>query len=237
MPLHDWDEIPGWDGVHLLWIAELLHWLKPRLPEGYRAYIGTSPTFAIGAPVEERPHVGVRTWSPGEREPSRTNGPCPNSEVGWEPEQEIAIATVSADRAVLVDRHGLLIAAVELVSPRNKDRTSAQATYAGGYAGYLLKGVHLLLVDVHRRPLHFSFADRLAGELGLDHPPLAAPFAASYQVGEPGPRGGRLVSPCRRALTVGQPLPVLPLALSVFESVVVDLEQTYARAAEAAYLS
>ena len=35
MPLHDWTDPTGWDGVHLLWIARLCQWLKPRLPEGY----------------------------------------------------------------------------------------------------------------------------------------------------------------------------------------------------------
>ena len=43
MPLHDWNEVRGWDGVHHLWISELLHWIKPRLPEGYRAYIESAP--------------------------------------------------------------------------------------------------------------------------------------------------------------------------------------------------
>ena len=46
MPLHDWTELTGWDGVHQIWIVELLYWVKPRLPEGYRAYIGTTPTIA-----------------------------------------------------------------------------------------------------------------------------------------------------------------------------------------------
>ena len=57
MPLHDWTAVSGWDGVHQVWIVELLYWLKPRLPAGYRAYIGTTPTFAIGAPAEDRPPV------------------------------------------------------------------------------------------------------------------------------------------------------------------------------------
>src|SRR6266404_2674564 len=59
MPLHDWTELTGWDGVHHIWIVELLYWVKPRLPAGYRAYIGTTPTFAVEAPPEERPDVGV----------------------------------------------------------------------------------------------------------------------------------------------------------------------------------
>src|SRR6202035_2368587 len=44
MPLHDWTDRPGWDGVHLLWLTELLRWIKPQLPQGYRAYIGSAPT-------------------------------------------------------------------------------------------------------------------------------------------------------------------------------------------------
>ena len=24
MPLHDWTEVPGWDGVHQVWIVELV---------------------------------------------------------------------------------------------------------------------------------------------------------------------------------------------------------------------
>ena len=62
MPLHEWSALPGWDGVHQVWIVELLYYLQPRLPAGYRAYIGTTPTFAIGAPSKKRPDVGVRNW-------------------------------------------------------------------------------------------------------------------------------------------------------------------------------
>ena len=54
MPLHDWASMTGWEGVLQVWIVELLYWLKPRLPAGYRATIGTTPTFAIGAPAEDQ---------------------------------------------------------------------------------------------------------------------------------------------------------------------------------------
>jgi hypothetical protein len=221
--------MPGWDGVHQVWIVELLYWIKPRLPAGYRAYIGTTPTFAIGAPAEERPDVGVRDFPKG-------NGPVPPpSGPGEEPDEEIAVATLEArDKALFVERQGRLVAAVELVSPRNKDRPAA---YASDYLAYLLKGVHLLLVDVHRRPLNFSFADRIAEELHLNQPPCPAPYAVSYRVGEPAPNGGRFLGVWRRPLTVGAPLPSLPSPLSVQDKVTVDLEQTYARAADAAYLS
>ena len=54
MPLHDWTDGLGWEGVHHLWISELLRWIKPRLPVGYRAYIGSAPTVEIGAAPKNR---------------------------------------------------------------------------------------------------------------------------------------------------------------------------------------
>jgi hypothetical protein len=231
MPLHNWTETAGWDGVHQVWIVELLYWIKPRLPAGYRAYIGTTPTFAIGAPVEDRPDVVVRDWPTG-------NGPAAPAAASFEePDQEIAVAALEEQKALFVERQGRLIAAVELVSPRNKDRPSSRTAYGSAYAGYLLKGVHLLLVDVHRQPVRFSFADRIADELQIEQPPCPAPFAISYRVGEPAPNGGRFLAIWRRPLTVGAPLPSVTLPLSVKDAVPVDLEQTYTRAAAAAYLS
>jgi hypothetical protein len=239
MPLHDWSALLGWDGVHQVWIVELLYWIKPRLPAGYRAYIGTTPTFAIGAPTEERPDVGVRGWAESDHIPSPSAGESGAGTSGpaEEPDEEVAVGTIAADTALLVEQKGRLIAAIELVSPRNKDRPSACTAYASAYAGYLLRGVHLLLVDVHRRPASFSFADRIAQELHLDQASCSAPLAVAYRVGELAPGGGRFLALWRRHLSVGSPLPTLGLPLSVRESVPVDLEATYRRATEAAYLS
>ena len=48
MPLHNWTDRSGWDGLHHLWITELLRWVKPRLPAGYRA-ISTEISPETGA--------------------------------------------------------------------------------------------------------------------------------------------------------------------------------------------
>jgi hypothetical protein len=239
MPLHDWSALPGWDGVHQVWIVELLYCIKPRLPAGYRAYIGTTPTFAIGAPAEQQPDVGVRDWpAPDDsRSASAGDAGAGTGDPAVEPDEEVAVGTITGDTALLVEQQGRLIAAIELVSPRNKDRPSACTAYTSAYAGYLLRGVHLLLIDVHRRPVSFSFADRIAQELELEQPACSAPFAVTYRVGELAPGGGRFLALWRRHLAVGSPLPAMWLPLSVRESVPVDLEATYHRATEAAYLS
>jgi hypothetical protein len=237
MPLHDWTDRPGWEGVHHLWITELLRWIKPRLPEGYRAYIGSAPTVAIGAPAE-RPDVGVREWKE-EQTPNvpPADSPSPAQTSSEEPDEEIAVAALDPITSLYVEMRGRLVAAVELVSPRNKDRPVARATYLARYVGYLLEGVHLLLIDVHRRPLNFSFADGIAQELHIQQQSLPAPLAVSYRVGEPAASGGKLLAVWRRPLCAGEPLPNMSLALTVTSGVSVDLEQTYMRAAADAYLT
>jgi hypothetical protein len=61
-------------------------------------------------------------------------------------------------------------------------------------------------------------------------------MAVSYRVGGPAATGGRLLGVGRRPLIVGAPVPTLPLALSGEVDLPIDLEVTYARAAEDAYL-
>jgi hypothetical protein len=57
----------------------------------------------------------------------------------------------------------------------------------------------------------------------------------SYRVGEPLPEG-TLIASWRRPLTIGQPLTVIPLALTLSEAIEIDLDQTYRQAAKRAYL-
>jgi hypothetical protein len=236
MPLHDWSDRMGWEGFHTLWLTELLRWIKPRLPAGYRAYIGSPPTLAIGGP-SERPDVGVRQWikeQAAEPPPSELeqagDGEIPSPDI------EVAVATLETGKALQIELHGRLVGAVELISPRNKDRPVARDTYLTRYLGYLLEGVHLLLVDVHRRPLQFSFADRIAQELQVRQSPCPAPFAVSYRVGEPAAAGGRFLAIWHRPLSAGELLPKMILPLTTNQAVALDLEQTYMRAAGDAYL-
>lgn len=237
MPLHDWTGRGDWPGVRHLWITELLRWVKPRLPRGYRAFIGSAPVMAVGAPAE-KPDVSMRHWP--EEAPSGSAVPlAPPAEAraAEQPDEEVAVARIDPETSILVESRGRLVAALELVSPRNKDRPVARAAYVARYLGYLLEGVHLLLMDVHRRPAGFSFADRIAEELQLRQPACPPPLAVSYRVGEPAATGGRILGIWRRPLTLGAALPCLPLPLTVQMAVSADLEQTYQRAVEDAYLS
>ena len=207
MPLHDWTNDAGWDGMHLFWITHLFHWIKPRLPDEFRAYVAAE---VPGVP------------------PDGQNGALD------EPDVETATLTLDPQKALYVTYRGRLVAAVELISPRNKDRPSSRGHYL---ARYLQEGVHLLLVDVHRRPLNFSFADALAQELDIEQPATPPPLAVTYRVGEPATTGGRLLAIWRRPLKAGGPLPTMPLPLTVQASIPVNLEETYMSAAADTYLT
>ncbi len=224
MPLHDWTDDRGWDSVHPLWINALLFWVQDRLPAGYRAYPGSVPA-----------DLGVRIW-----QPAQEKVPAAPSEAvveGLQPDfRAVALLHPEPPAAVHVFCQGQLVAAIELVSPRNKDRPSAREFYRNRCLGYLWSGVHLLLVDVHQRPLGFSFVEAMAAEVQCQFPVGLPPHAVSWNVGGRTPEGGQFLDGWYRSLTVGAPLPSVPLALTAQKSLLIDLEHTYAEAAHRAYL-
>jgi hypothetical protein len=238
MPLHDWNDLTDWETVHTYWIAELGRWLKPRLPAGYRSSLGTVPALVVAAaPVH--PDVSVRRHAEASI-PEPPNGPTsPPSAACSElvPDVEAALASLDPARAVFVTRAGNLVAVIELISPRNKDSPETRRSTTDRFLGYLTHGIHPLFVDVHPRPLGFSFADDLAALVQFPAPPCPAPCAVSYRVSGPAPaEGGLYLGAWPRTLTVGAALPTLPLPLTRDVAVLVDLEQTYGRAAGDAYL-
>jgi predicted transcriptional regulator len=76
MPLHDWTDLPGWEGMHIFWMTEIARALRGRLTAGYRAVIGSSPLVAVGvAPV--KPDVVVTNGTPQPNTP--TSAPAPSA--------------------------------------------------------------------------------------------------------------------------------------------------------------
>jgi len=237
MPLHDWNELTDWETVHTAWILELHRWLKPRLPPGYRSSLATVPALVV-APIPLHPDVSVRRQAEASTS-ALPNGPAsPSSDDLAElaPDEEVALAALDPARAVFVTRAGNLVAVIELISPGNKDRPETRRSTTDRFLGYLTHGIHLLFVDVHPRPLGFSFPDDVAAAVQSPSAPCPAPCAVSYRVGGPGPAGGLYLATWRRPLAVGAMLPTLPLLLTRDLRVSVDLEPTYMRAAADAYL-
>ena len=233
MPLHDWSKLKGWSGVHIFWMTDLARDLRAKLPTGYRAYIGNSPIVAADDPPGV-PDVAVRTPEAGKW---WLDGGEPDP---FQPDREVAVnlAVLEADKSIYVEQDGRLVAAIELVSLGNKDDLAERSKRIARYLGYLTNGVHLLLVDVHPRPKAFSFADELASALSIpDEPSLAVPHVVSYRVRPDKPGGFSTMHLKRQRLEVGQPLPSMPLALYFPQTVWLDLEGTYTKAAADAYLT
>lgn len=229
MALHDWAILDGWEGVHHLWMSELLHDLKANLPPGYRAIIGASPL--VSAPLlTSKPDVAVAAVTPKPAWSGDGHSGVP------EPDYEVAISTVEEDLTLMVGRGSRVVAVVELISPGNKDRPAFRRKFGRHYENYLRNGVNLLLIDVHRRPAAFSFPHYLATALGVTAPALSAPAAVSYGLSFPLPTNGRMLDIWQRPLVVGQPLPAMTLMLSNNDYVSVNLDATYSRAAAGCYL-
>jgi hypothetical protein len=120
------------------------------------------------------------------------------------------------------------VAAVEIISPANKDLPETRAQFVAKCAAMLRQRVSVVLVDVVTVRSFNLYAELLewVGErdpaLGEDPP---ATYAAACRWG---PRGGtRWLEAWSRPLAVGEPLPVLPLWLSDELAVPLDLEASY----------
>ena len=122
-----------------------------------------------------------------------------------------------------------LAAAVELLSPRNKDRPAARQAFAVKCVGYLQQGSSVVVVDTvttRRADLNSTILSLLGVDVGAAALPLASLSAVSYRaVGREEESQQLQVWPAPLAL--GQPLPTLPLWIASDFSVPLDLEASY----------
>jgi hypothetical protein len=217
-----------WESFHSLWIAAMVEQLNgTSLPRGYLA----QAQVHIGGWFE----VDVATF---ETAPSGTNGAAEAGGVAveiWAPPTMLAFPAVFPDelevRVFSTLAGPTLVAAIELVSPGNKDRPEARRAFAAKCASYLSQGVGLIIADIvtgRTANLH----NELMVLLGQGDPFLirgdVSMYAAAYRPARP-PDGDR-VELWPVSLAIGQPLPILPLSLRGAGGVPVDLEATYTEA-------
>ena len=239
MPLHDRDRPDAedaWQTVHQTWVVEIIRQLKPRSPPGHRATLAVAPKLMRLDTAEPVGHVdrvgdgGASTAGFG----AGTGGSSTAVLARAEPDVEVAVPGLGVEPAVYVGDRGRMIAAIELMSPGNKDRPARREGTVERYAGSLRDRVHLVLVDVHPKPDRPTVADRFSKRFGLGRPPLPAPYAAVYRVGDFADPGHFLAA-WLFPLEIGGTLPVVPVPLADGRRVALDLESAYAAAAELAY--
>ncbi len=103
-----------------------------------------------------------------------------------------------------------LTAAIELVSPRNKDRYRAREAFASKCAGYLRRGCGLVVIDAVTTRRADLQAD-LMSALGVEEPSSSSTLSAVLRAVGHDQEGQLQGWPT--ALEVGQPLPTMPLWL------------------------
>jgi hypothetical protein len=168
MPLRDHfrpplDNVRSWEEFHGQWPAMMVMALNARLPPRYVA----APTLPLGACIEievtphdqDMPAASAATTGAGEGgvataawAPSR-----PTFEVVTDlPEQDEYEVRVYDTK-----RHRRLVAAVEIVSPANKDRPEHRRTFTAKCAALLQQHVSVAIVDVVTTRQFNLYADLL----------------------------------------------------------------------------
>jgi hypothetical protein len=128
-----------------------------------------------------------------------------------------------------VERGRQLVAAIEIVSPSNKDRPDTRELFVGKVASLLQQGVCVSLVDLVSIRQANLYADLLR-LLGRTDPALAtqAPdlYAVTLRSRKP-PNRRQLLDAWFYPMIVGQPLPTLPIWLTPDRRVMLSLETSY----------
>ncbi len=120
-----------------------------------------------------------------------------------------------------------LVAAVELVSPANKDRPETRRAFAAKCATYLQDGVGMIVVDIvtDRRANPHNALVEMMGVGPAYLLPDGELYAAAYRpVRQP---NVERIDVWSETLVVGRSLPILPLSLDKLICLPLDLETPY----------
>jgi hypothetical protein len=236
MPLRDHfrpplDDQRHWEGFHATWPVMMVALLRRKLPPRYfaepRVHSGSSAEIDVVTFEDEG--QGVVAASDG-----NGNGGAIATAVWAPPRPTVAVATDLPAQdvyEVLVydeKRHARLVAAVEIVSPANKDRPAHRRAFASKCAGLLRERVSVVIVDVvttRTSNLYVELLDLIeASDPGLSpEPPVL--YCTACRMTKPTAQW--LLETWLESLALGQPLPTVPLWLADDLAVPLELEESY----------
>lgn len=226
MPLRDHFHPPlsqqrHWHAFHNGWAASLAAALNERLPREYFA----EPNVQFGIEID------VATFEEG-RAPKGTDGA--ESLQLWAPPQPVhTIPLPMVEDTVEVAVYSMeagpvLVAAIELVSPANKDRQDHRDAFVAKCETYLRQGVGLVIVDIvtsRNANLHRELLQRLKDDSGVAGEDSL--YAAAYRPA--GQNGQTMLEIWAEPLAIRTALPEMPLWIRNGPCVPVALEASYQR--------
>ena len=219
-PLADqrsWEELHGaWPGVIAFRLNALL---PPEYYSGVRVRLGTAVEIEIGT-FENHESDGSLESNGGTAVATALAPPAVllDTDTPTPPEYEVFVYDQRRDRR--------LVAAVEIVSPRNKDRSESRDAFVSKCHALIQQEVCVVIVDAvtdRSANLYRELAERIGAET-----PTTA-IGSIYAVTCRGitQRGRWRVEAWGHDLAVGLPLPTLPLWISDRQWVPLELERTY----------
>lgn len=231
MPLRDHfrsplDDEHHWEAMHATWPVMIVVSLRGKLPSGFFA----EPSVHSGRSVEIDVSAFERD-SPAGRLPDKENGGV--ATVVWSPPKpSLAVACnlpgEDVYEVLIYDRRrrARLVAAVEIVSPANKDRPENRRAFVAKCAALLRERVSVMIVDIVtiRTPNLYAelldFLGRSDPRLGSE-PLYSTACRTTKQADE-----WRLES-WAETLSLGERLPIMPLWLADDLAIPLDLETSY----------
>ena len=207
MPLLDHFHAPldprrAWESFHSRWANSIADQLNETLPRRFFAEV----QIHLGTQVEA--DVAEFESSSGFDEPADDNGSGGVAVQAWAP--PAATLTMPAVFPDDIEVHvrderddARLVAVVELVSPRNKDRPDSRAAFAAKTAAYLQRGVGLII---------------LSTRLSMPPTPCFTRCLSPVRRGQ-----NDQIDAWPVVLSVGSTLPVMPLALRASHTIPLDL--------------
>lgn len=222
-----------WEGFHSTWATLIAQRLNDEiLPPRFFA----EPQVRWGKQAE----IDVATFD-------RETGPGGVATVPWSPphaarQYAVDFASIDAVEVQIMTSEGgpTLVAAIELVSPANKDRSSHRRAFAVKCASYLQQGIAVVVADIVTARPH-NLHDELLQLLQLSEASpeaKAALYAIAYRTtGTTGEAGDCMLEVWSERLQLGNDLPTLPLWLSDELAVALDLESSYRSACRSLRIS
>ncbi|CAN5905577.1 hypothetical protein BH23PLA1_BH23PLA1_09750 [soil metagenome] len=235
MPLRDHFRPPlseqrSWEGFHGGWPMMIVQALGQKLPQRYIA----EPQVHVGSSIE----IDVATYDEqdsGSSTAVERGNISGIATVAWAPpkptlsvETDLSALSEYAVRVYDTKSGRRLVAAVEIVSPSNKDWPENRRAFVARCAALLLEHVCVAIVDLVTTRSFNLYGD-LMELLGPPDPTLAEGPPPLYAVACRWASKGdqRLLETWSHPLAIGQPLPTLPLWLSEDLAVPLELEPSY----------